>query len=342
MKIIRLDKKIDGEKLEQLLKPAVKAIKEGGLVIIPTETVYGIAADCFNISAVNKIFLVKNRPYSDPLIVHISEYSQMLQLVKHCPDDVKKIVDTFWPGPLTLVLTKNENVPDIVTAGRNTVAIRMPEDNIARKFIDMCGKPLVVPSANIFSRVPAVKIEHIIKDFKNEKEIKYVIYTGQTKYGVESTVIDCTEYPYKVLRYGAIPVEEIVKKTKIKIVETKKCLVKKSPGMYKGHYMPTKPAFVVSNPIKFLQAHKNELKNYVLICKTTTKNKIKNKYKNQLQIIHYGDNIEDIAKNLYLCLHLADSFASAKYIIIEPVKPVGLGKTVMDRITKATKGKVLV
>lgn len=341
MKIIDLQKVKDKKNIKQRLLPAAKAINSGNLVIIPTETVYGLAADCFNTEAVNKIFLVKKRPYTDPLIVHISKFCQITQLVKDYPRQVNTIIDTFWPGPLTLVLQKNKNVPDIVTAGLDTVAIRMPEDKIARMFIDMCKTPLVAPSANIFSRVSATELDHVIEDFYNTEEIKYVIYTGRTKYGVESTVIDCTEYPFKVLRYGAIPVEEIVSKTKIRIVEQSKSQVVKSPGMFKKHYSPIKPTFIVSHPLKFLEKlNRNRLKDYVIVCSNNTEEKIRYKYKNGVKIIPYGDEIKKIAQNLYLCLRLADSI-QAQYIVIEPVKPIGLGKTIMDRITKATSGRWL-
>lgn len=339
MKIINLQKV--KKKIKQKLLPAVNAIKNGDLVVIPTETVYGLAADCFNPAAVNKIFLVKKRPYTDPLIVHISEFCQITQLVKSCPQEVNKIITAFWPGPLTVILPKNKNVPDIVTAGLDTVAVRMPEDEIARMFINMCQTPLVAPSANIFSRVSATELEHIIEDFHNAEEVKYVIYTGRTKYGVESTVIDCTEYPFKVLRYGAIPVEEIVNKTRLKVVEQPKSRIIKSPGMFKKHYSPVKPAFIVPNVLKFLnKLNKNELKNYVIVCSDDTEEKIRYKYKDGVKVIPYGNEIKKIAQNLYFCLRLADSIQS-QYIIIEPVKPAGLGKTIMDRITKATSGRCL-
>ncbi|MFN3550822.1 MAG: L-threonylcarbamoyladenylate synthase [Endomicrobiia bacterium] len=340
MKIIYLNK--NTKNFEKKILSAAKAIKNGNLVIIPTETVYGIAANCFDTSAVNKIFLVKNRPYSDPLIVHVSKISQLKNIVKYIPFEAKKIITKFWPGPVSLIFYKNPKLPDIVTAGLNTVCVRMPENEITRKFIDLCEVPLAAPSANIFSRVSSTDIKHIIKDFKDKKEIKYVIYTGRPKYGIESTVVDCTKYPFEVLRYGVLEIEKITNQCKIKIVEPQKNLIKKSPGMFKKHYAPTKPTYLTKNLISYIEKlPKNKLKNMTFICKNKTKNIIKKIFKNnKISIITYGNNFKDIAKNLYLCLRLAEEM-DTEIIVVESVKNVGLGKTIMDRLTKATENKWL-
>ncbi len=338
MKIIHLNE--NTKNFEKKLLAAVKAIKNGNLVVIPTETVYGISANCFDVSALNKIFLVKNRPYSDPLIVHISRLSQLRNIARYIPWEAKKIIKKFWPGPVSLIFYKNHKLPDIVTSGLNTVCIRMPENEITRKFINLCGVPLAAPSANIFSRVSATDIKHIIKDFKDKKEIEYVIYTGRPKYGVESTIIDCTEYPFKVLRYGALEIEKITKECKIKIVEPKKNLIKKSPGMFKKHYSPIKPTYLTKNLISYIEKlPKNKLRNITFVCKNKTKNIIKKIFKDEnISIITYGESFEEITKNLYICLRLAEEI-NTKTIVVEAVKNVGLGKTIMDRLIKAAENK---
>lgn len=338
MKIVSLLEKNDKDIIKKL-KPAVKAIKNGDLVIIPTETVYGLAADCFNVSAVNKIFLVKNRPYSDPLIVHISKISQLKDVVKSIPKKAQRIIQTFWPGPVSLVVYKHPKLPDIVTAGLNTVCVRMPEDEITRTFIDLCGTPLAAPSANLFSRVSATDISHIIKDFSGKDEVKYVIYTGRPKYGVESTVIDCTSYPFKVLRYGAVEVEKIMDMCKVKIEEPKKMLRKKSPGMFKKHYAPSKPTYLANDILKYVKKiSEDELKNTTFVCSNSTKDKLVSLFKNRISIVTYGDTLAEIAKNLYLSLRLAEEM-NTKKIVIETTKPYGLGKTIMDRLLKASEGR---
>ncbi len=333
MKIIKINSL---KNLEKKLLPASQAIKKGHLVVFPTETVYGLAADCFNSQAVNKIFLAKKRPYSDPLIVHISNISQLRQLTSNIPKKVKKLIDIFWPGPLTIVVKKNPKVPEIVTAGLNTVAVRFPEDKVARKFIELCNTPLAAPSANLFSHVSATDLQHIIEDFKNEKYIKYVIYTKRPKYGIESTIIDCTKYPFKILRHGAIPKEEIIEKTGFKIIEIKKVTsIKKSPGQFKKHYSPKKPSYIIKNPVSFVKKTKDT--DFVIVCSNQTKSKLL-KIKPKLVIIPYGNNIKNIARNLYFCLRLADKMPKKK-IYIEPVEMTKLGKSIMDRIIKATENK---
>lgn len=335
MKIINLEK--NSKNFEERIKPAVEAIKRGYLVVIPTETVYGLAADCFNSSAVNKIFLVKKRPYKDPLIVHISRKTQLKLLVEEIDEKVKKLIDIFWPGPLTLVLKKKKEVPDIVTSCLNTVAVRMPENALTRKFIDLCKTPLAAPSANIFSRVSSTLLSHIISDFKDQPEIKYVIYDGVPKYGIESTILDCTVYPFRTLRFGALEIEKIIKKTNFKIITNFSSKTKKAPGMYKKHYAPVKDTFVVKDIIGYVKSNANNLRNKIIVCSDETSKRIKG-FDKDIVTIPYGSNLKQIAKNLYICLRLADTM-KGEAILIEPVESKGLGKALMDRIIKASRGR---
>lgn len=337
MKIINFEN--NSKNFEKKIKPAVNAIKKGDLVVIPTETVYGLAADCFNSSAVNKIFLVKRRPYKDPLIVHISRKEQLKLLVEDIDEKVEKLIDIFWPGPLTLVLKKKKEVPDIVTSCLDTVAVRMPEHKLTRRFIDLCNTPLAAPSANIFSRVSSTLLSHIVEDFNNQPEIKYVIYDGVPKYGIESTILDCTLYPFRVLRFGALEIEKIVKKTGFKIVKLRSTNIKKAPGMYKKHYAPIKETFVVKNMIDYLKKNKNNLEDKIIVCSDKTCQMIRDFNKN-VPVVSYGSNLKQIARNLYICLRLADTM-KGNTILIEPVEEKGLGIALMDRIVKASNGKWL-
>ncbi len=339
MKIINVVSLKNKKLINKKLYVAAKTIKKGGLVVIPTETVYGLAADCFNPDAVNKIFLVKNRPYSDPLIVHINSFNQLKDIVVDIPQDALKIISNFWPGPVSLVLYKKQVVPDIVTAGLNTVCVRMPEMEITRRFIKLCDTLLAAPSANVFSHISSTELEHVLKDFKDKKEVEYVIYTGRTKYGVESTVIDCTTKPFKVLRYGAVEIEKIKKICNIEIIEPKVVLKKKSPGLFKKHYSPKKTTYLTKDLLKFVKSlSKKELKNITFVCDNKTKNKLCKIVNNDFSIIPFGDTFEEIARNLYLCLHLAEEM-NTKYIVIQSVKNIGLGKTIMDRLIKASGNK---
>ncbi|MCX7956283.1 MAG: L-threonylcarbamoyladenylate synthase [Endomicrobia bacterium] len=336
MKIIDLRK---SKELEEKLLPAVESIKKGHLVIIPTETVYGLAADCFNTESVNKIFLVKRRPYSDPLIVHICKKEQLSLLCERVSLRVKKLLDIFWPGPLTVILKKSKSVPDIVTGGLDTVAVRMPESKIARKFISMCQVPLAAPSANIFSRVSSVDLPHVIKDFKNAEEIKHIIYTGRLKYCIESTILDCTKYPFKVLRYGALSIEKIISKG-FNVIERDRTKVKSAPGMFRKHYAPLKKTFLVRDLEQYIKnLKKDNLKKIAIICRKNTAKKLKKFFNNILILFPYGDKIDEILKNLYFNLRLADD-TDAQYILIEPIEVKdSISKAIMDRMTKASSGR---
>lgn len=331
--------------IKKIIYPAVETIKNGGIVIFPTETVYGLGADCFNSEAVKKVFITKNRPYYDPLIVHISKKSQMFELVKNVDNKVKLLIKTFWPGPLSIVLKKSSKVPDIVTANKDTVCIRMPSNLVAKIFIDMCGVPIAAPSANIFSRVSATSIEHILKDFSKKEFVEYIIYDGNSQYGLESTIVDCTMYPFKILRYGSITPEEIRKKTGLTILENfpvgKKVFVS---GMFKKHYSPTKNSFLTKNLVKYLELQskqsKDRLEKIIVVCSDKTKEVITKKFdkKFKLNILTYGKSFKEIAKNLYYVLRKAENM-DGEFIVIEPVSRKGLGKTIMDRLTKACEGK---
>jgi L-threonylcarbamoyladenylate synthase len=172
--------------MDRSFQKAVELIRAGDVVAIPTETVYGLAADAFNISAVKKTFEVKGRPPDNPLIVHISRTEQLDEIADEIPEDAFKLAETFWPGPLTLVLKKKPIVPDIVTGGLNTVAVRMPDHPLTRKLIEQTG-PLTAPSANRSGRPSPTRPEHIREDFGSTV---HILEGGSAKLGLESTVLD--------------------------------------------------------------------------------------------------------------------------------------------------------
>ena len=219
------------------LEKAADLIKQGETVAIPTETVYGLAADAFNINAVKKIFKQKGRPADNPLIVHISDLSQLKDLAKEIPEDLQKLAEQFWPGPLSVVLKKQNSVPDIVTGGLNTVAIRMPDHSLTLSLIEKTG-PLTAPSANISGRPSPTNPKHIVEDFGDDLPI---LDGGSSKLGLESTVLDISGQSVTILRPGFIDtriIEELLGK-KIKMMdESDKKSGKKSPGTRFTHYKP--------------------------------------------------------------------------------------------------------
>jgi L-threonylcarbamoyladenylate synthase len=192
--------------IESNVEIAARYIREGKLVAFPTETVYGLGANAFNPLAVAKIFELKERPSFDPLIIHIADIHQLEKLVLFTDERVYQLAEKFWPGPLTMVLPKSKNVPDIVTSGLSTVGIRMPGNGIALELIRKSECPIAAPSANKFGRISPTKAAHVLKQLPN---VDYIIDGGKTSVGVESTIIELTEKGFYILRNGTITQEEM-------------------------------------------------------------------------------------------------------------------------------------
>ena len=186
------------------LKEASKLIEDGELVIFPTETVYGLGADALNGEAVKKIFLAKGRPQDNPLIIHVSS-KKIEKFVKDVPPVAEKLMDKFWPGPMTIILNKKDIVPDETSAGLSTIGVRMPNSEIALKLIEAAGVPIAAPSANISGRPSPTDVERCIEDL--DGKIDYILGGERSDIGVESTIVDCTVNPPMVLRPGGITLE---------------------------------------------------------------------------------------------------------------------------------------
>jgi len=227
-----------GAKITLVLKPdeikkASHIIISGGTVAFPTETVYGLGANALDSEAVAKIFRAKGRPADNPLIVHISSREMLNMVAKDIPAMAFELMDAFWPGALTIVLKRKNGVPDITTGGLDTVAVRMPDHEIALSLISEAGVPIAAPSANISGRPSPTKAEHVIKDM--EGRIDAVIAGDECRLGVESTVIDLTVTPPALLRPGGQNIEEIIKIIgEVNVSEESV----KSPGMRYTHYSP--------------------------------------------------------------------------------------------------------
>ena len=198
-KVINIDRKdIDKE----VLKEAADIIRGGGFVAFPTETVYGLGADAFNKEAARKIYGAKKRPSDNPLIVHIADIDELEKIVSEVTEDARRLMERFWPGPMTLILKKKEGIPLETTAGLDTVAVRMPEDEVAREFIRLCKTPIAAPSANLSGSPSPTSAEHVYKDMKGR--IDMLIASDDSKVGLESTIVDVSVNIPLVLRPGAI------------------------------------------------------------------------------------------------------------------------------------------
>ncbi|MDI9595428.1 MAG: L-threonylcarbamoyladenylate synthase, partial [Atribacterota bacterium] len=233
---------------KNLLK-AAEAIRQNGLVAFPTETVYGLGGCAFSEKAIVKIFEVKKRPRFDPLIVHIAEKDDYKLLCSTIPSTAEKLIEAFCPGPLTLVLPKREKVPDIVTSGLDTVAVRMPSHPIALQLIQYSKCPIAAPSANRFGHVSPTRAEDVLSDLGDS--VDFILDGGPTLVGVESTVVFVTEEEIILLRPGGIPIEDIEKV--IGRVNIKRKMSKLlSPGLTKKHYSPKTPLYIYEGNLEEL------------------------------------------------------------------------------------------
>lgn len=319
------------------LSLASKSIKEGNLVIFPTETVYGIGANALDSKAVDDIFNAKGRANDNPLIVHIAEFDMLEDLVKEITPLEQKLMDSFMPGPFTLILKKKDIIPNNVSANLDTVGIRMPANKIAHDLIKEAGVPIAAPSANISSRPSGTNIEDIKEEFNNKVDI--IIDGGETSVGLESTVVKVIDGIPTILRPGKITPEDIIEVTGIcKLSDNifKKVNadgVVESPGMKYKHYAPNNKCILVYSE------DENKLTNLInknINNKTLIIGNEKNKYKyNCFKYLSYGYTLEDISHNIFSLLRKADKY-EPDLIIIEGVKKEGLGIAIMNRLIRAS------
>ena len=223
-----------------LINDFAEKLKLGELIVIPTETVYGLAANALDENAVKKIFATKGRPQDNPLIIHTYSKEKIFEFTQNQPDYIGKLIDTFMPGPLTLVLDKNLIIPSIVSAGLNTVAIRIPNNEVTLKLLELVDLPLAAPSANKSGRPSPTKAQHILDDYKADESIYGLIDDSDCEVGIESTIIKCESDKIIILRPGKISKEDLENVVDVKIEEYigKELL---SPGMKYKHYSPDIP-----------------------------------------------------------------------------------------------------
>ncbi|OYT64619.1 threonylcarbamoyl-AMP synthase [Candidatus Bathyarchaeota archaeon ex4484_205] len=337
--IIRVDPK---KPSRERIRDAAKIIREGGLVAFPTETVYGLGADALNESAVRKIFEVKQRPMDDPIIVHISRDNTLQLLAAEVPEVTFKLVKKFWPGPLTLVLKKSKIVPAVVTAGLDTVAVRMPSNKIAHMLIEEADVPIAAPSANLFGKPSPTTAEHVRQDLYGK--IDMIIDGGQTEIGVESTVLDLTVSPPMILRPGGVTHEElesILGEVKLhpSVRRRKKVLeVVKSPGMKYRHYSPKADVILVEGKsgedierkvAKLVDEYRREGKRVGLL------NLVKEMKIEADVCIFLGNSPEEVARNLFSSLREMDE-KKVDLIVVGGIEEKGLGLAIMNRLRKAS------
>ena len=309
------------------IQKAVQLLTEEQLVAIPTETVYGLAGNIFSEKAIKSIFSTKQRPFFNPLIVHISSVKSLNNLVTHVPEKAKLLAAAFWPGSMTLVLKKSKTIPDIITAGKDTVAVRVPNHPITLDLLKKLPFPLAAPSANPFGSISPTKPAHVENYFRNS--IKMVLDGGSCANGIESTIIGFENEEPVIYRLGALPLEEIEALVGAISIKNKKEEKPDAPGMLARHYAPKTSTFLVDDVAAEIEKNKGK-KMGVLVFKSSLNNE------NITEIIlSKNGSLQEAASRLYSAMHDLDS-KNLDLIIAERFSEFGLGKSINDRLQRAT------
>lgn len=309
------------------IKKAVQLLTEEQLVAIPTETVYGLAGNIFSEKAIKSIFSTKQRPFFNPLIVHISSVKSLNGLVTHVPEKAKLLAAAFWPGSMTLVLKKSNTIPDIITAGKDTVAVRVPNHPVTLELLKKLPFPLAAPSANPFGSISPTKPAHVENYFRNS--IKMVLDGGSCTNGIESTIIGFENEEPVIYRLGALPLEEIEAVVGRISIKNKKEEKPDAPGMLARHYAPKTSTFLVDDVAAEIKKNTGK-KMGVLVFKSSLNNE------NITEIIlSKNGSLQEAASRLYSAMHDLDS-KNLDLIIAERFSEFGLGKSINDRLQRAT------
>jgi len=339
-------KKLQGFSYSFAIQKAAKLIQEGEVIVFPTETVYGLGANAYDPNAVRKIYLIKNRPSDNPLIVHVSSIDMAKTMVTEFNEDAEKLAKRFWPGPLTLILPKSAIVPDITTGGLDTIAIRMPDNKIALDIIKTASLPIAAPSANLSGKPSITNGKDAYEELNSI--VPLILDAGQCRIGIESTVLNLTSNPITILREGVVTKKQIEDILRKRIEVCKECDIALSPGMKYKHYSPkatvylAKPrdsrmktiSVVLEKTEKLIESEK---KTMVVLSK-----EIPDKMKKQIEetISPLGKlvvfrSIRQMAHEIFKLFRKADR---KKYesIVIEGLFEDGIGSAVMDRIKRAS------
>lgn len=312
------------------IKKAGDIIKNGGLVAFPTETVYGLGANGLDEKAVRKIYEAKGRPKDNPMILHVSKKEDIYKIAKDINDDAKRLIEKFWPGPLTIVVNRNNKIPNITTGGLNTVGVRMPSDKTAIKLIEEAGVPIAAPSANISGKPSPTKAEHVIKDLFGK--IDGIIEGEKSQVGIESTVVSTIGDKVVILRPGQITHQDIEATLGKKILLDPSLekgindneIAPMSPGMKYKHYAPEAEMVIIDG---------EEDKVREEICKR--KSILESQGKKVGVLLFDKEDHDTAAKNLFAELRKMDE-ESIDYIIAGAVKEDGVGYAIMNRMLKSS------
>lgn len=332
----------------QAMQQAAALIRSGEVVAFPTETVYGLGADGLNAEAVAKIFTAKGRPNDNPLILHIAHTEDINQLTTGLNANAKKLMEHFWPGPLTLIVNKSSLVPDAVSAGLNTVAVRFPSNKFAHDFIAACNCPIAAPSANISGRPSPTNAQDVLEDMQGK--IAAILDGGDCGIGLESTVVDTTEPVPVILRPGGITYEmltEVMGAVEIDpALQGDKNFKPKAPGMKYRHYAPQAPVYLFEGdasaylPEIISKALSQGLRLGVL-CGKQLNEQLQTYSCQNLQLSCWGNSKEQLAADLFYLLRAFDR-TKPDVILAEGVDESGIGLAIMNRLRKAAGYQIII
>lgn len=313
------------------LKKAAEALRAGRLVGMPTETVYGLAGNALNAEAVAAIFAAKQRPSFDPLIVHASGAEEAWELVLRVPPLAKRLADAFWPGPLTLVLPRKPGLPDLLAAGLNTIALRVPSHPVARALIREAGCPLAAPSANRFGRISPTSAEHVIQELSDSPLVAGVVDDGPCEKGVESTVVGFGDGDrVEIYRLGATPMEvirDVVEEVTVVTspVESSEH-AERAPGMLKSHYAPRTPMILLE-----ADAQIPELKGRTGWLSFSENRDVEG----PREVLSDKGDLSEAASRLFACMRRLDDL-DLDQLVAWKVPEEGLGLAINDRLARAS------
>lgn len=305
---------------------AKELLQNGQLVAIPTETVYGLGANALDEKAVLKVYEAKQRPFFDPLIIHVSGIDQALNYAELKDDRLKKLAQKFWPGPLTLLLPKKNNIPDLVTSGLSQVAVRVPKHELTLQLLKQLNFPVAAPSANPFGYVSPTEAEHVNKQLGDK--IDYILDGGKCTVGIESTIVGIEEGEVCVYRLGGLSIEDIEKEIGKVSLRINNSSDPKAPGQLKNHYAPNMPLYIGNFDELFA---KHNSKKIAAICFGKTPYQKQNvTYFN----LSENENSNEAAINLFSFLRTAGE-GDFDVIVAEPLPDKGLGRAINDRLRRA-------
>lgn len=303
-----------------------RIIRSGGLVAFPTETVYGLGANALDAKAVARIFEVKQRPSFDPLIVHVSGQEMLARVVAQVPEQATRLMEKFWPGPLTLVMPKSPAIPGIVTSGLETVAVRMPNHPAALELLRRASVPIAAPSANPFGYLSPTRAEHVERMLGDQVDL--ILDDGATRFGVESTILLISDPPV-VLRFGAVAVEELEEQVGPVAVSLGENATPLAPGQLLRHYSP-RTRIVIAH-LEDVPLEKRTGAGFLAFRRAPEG------FKRAMVLSGSGD-LKEAAAGLFETLHQLDQ-EGLEAIYAEPVPEVGLGRAIMDRLRRASAGR---